>query len=123
MKALLASGFAIALSGCVTVGEVRGGTTGRYLGYVRVVQPLSVNADVRFEEVTTIGGWVEPGPLGGGMGNGGVGFRRAERARVAPGSCSLTIVVSNDAQLAAVETLIRTYAEGQACLLKRSDED
>ena len=122
MKSLVAAVLAMALSGCVTVGEVRGRTTGHYLGYVRVVQPLSVNADVRFEDVMAIGGWIEPGPLGGGMPNGGVGFRRAERARVAPGSCSLTIVVSNDNQLAAVEALIRTYAEGQACLLKRSDE-
>ena len=122
MKALVAIMAGLALSGCMTVGT-GGRTTGHYLGYVRVVQPVAVDAGFRLEDVTALGGWIETDPAGGGLSGGGVGFRRAERAMVSPEACGLTIVVSSAAQLAAVERLIRSYAEGQACTVRRTRDE
>ena len=119
MKAIVAIAAGLALSGCVNVGQ-GGRTTGHYLGYVRVVEPPLDDRGVRVEDVTSLGGWIETGAGGNGVSAAGLGLRRMERATMSPEACGLTIVVSSDAQLAAVERLIRTYAEGQACTVRRN---
>jgi hypothetical protein len=99
MKAIGAIVAGLGLAGCVAVGP-DGPSTGHYLGYVRVTDPG-----------------------GNGVSAVGLGLRRLERATVSPEACGLTIIVSSDDQLAAVEGLIRRYAEGQACTVRRNSGD
>lgn len=122
MKAIVAIMVGLGLASCVAVGP-DGRTAGHYLGYVRVSEPVSDGRGVRVEDVTVVGGWIDGDPDGNGVSAVGLGLRRRELATVSPETCGLTIIVSSDAQLAAVEGLIRNYVEGQACTVRRNSRE
>jgi hypothetical protein len=107
-----------ALSGCMTV-DVDRPIVGHYLGYTRILGPSRLAQSLTVEDVTTFGGWMNGS--GRSLSSVGLGFQQRRQAITDGDRCGLTVFVTSDAQLAAVETLIKTYAEGQACVSKIDD--
>lgn len=119
--AIISGLFLTGLSG-LTVGCIRhaddGRVTAHYLGYVRIVSTPGAPWGGQTTDATTLGGWWDIEPTSGRLQSTGLGFRQMERLYL-PMDCRFTILVTTNEQLAAVERLIATYAEDDACALKR----
>lgn len=105
------------LAGCTSHAD-GGRVTAHYLGYVRIVTAPGPPWSGEATNARTLGGWWDVEPNSGRLQSTGLGYRQTERLALPP-DCRLTILVTTDEQLAAVETLIATYAENDACALKR----
>ena len=114
LAGLVAAGF---LAGCVSHAD-DGRVTAHYLGYVQIVTTPASAWGVETTGARTVGGWWDVEPNSGRLQSTGLGYRQVERVALPP-DCRLTILVTTNEQLAAVETLIATYAENDACAVKR----